>query len=57
MFKVIVIIGATDGLGAVCARELASLGHRLVLIARSQERGEAVRAALPSENGTIKHTL
>jgi len=57
MSKVIVITGATNGLGRACAQDLASLGHRLIPIAQSRERGEAVIAALPNDNGVVKHTL
>lgn len=43
--KGILITGASRGLGAVCARALAEQGARLVLMARSRDKLEAVRAA------------
>jgi NAD(P)-dependent dehydrogenase (short-subunit alcohol dehydrogenase family) len=39
--KVIVITGATSGIGQVAAENLASLGARIVQIARDRTRGEA----------------
>ena len=44
--KVIVITGATSGIGAVAADKLAAIGARIVTIARSRERGEATIARL-----------
>ena len=38
--KTVVITGATSGIGAVAARELAQQGARIVLIARDRSRGE-----------------
>jgi short-subunit dehydrogenase len=40
--KVIVITGASSGIGAELARQLAAQGHRLVLAARRREELEAV---------------
>jgi NAD(P)-dependent dehydrogenase (short-subunit alcohol dehydrogenase family) len=38
--KVVVITGATSGIGQVAAQSLAGMGARLVLIARDRERGQ-----------------
>ncbi len=44
--KVIVITGATSGVGLHAAIELAAMGARLVLIGRNPERGSAALAAV-----------
>jgi NAD(P)-dependent dehydrogenase (short-subunit alcohol dehydrogenase family) len=44
--KVVVITGGTSGIGQVAAERLAAMGARIVLIARSEKRGEATLARL-----------
>src|ERR1700731_3104622 len=44
--KVVVMTGATSGIGQVAAQRLAGLGARLVLVARDRSRGEATLARL-----------
>jgi NAD(P)-dependent dehydrogenase (short-subunit alcohol dehydrogenase family) len=44
--KVVVITGATSGIGQVAAEKLAAMGARLVLVARDKERAEATLARL-----------
>jgi len=44
--KVILVTGATDGIGRETARALASLGHRVILHGRTAARAEAAAAAL-----------
>ena len=46
--KIIVITGATSGIGQVAAERLAEQGARIVQIARSQERGQSALARLRS---------
>jgi NAD(P)-dependent dehydrogenase (short-subunit alcohol dehydrogenase family) len=49
--KVVVITGATSGIGEVAARRLAGMGARIVLVARDKARGAAALAGLGSSGG------
>lgn len=53
--KVVVITGATSGIGRVAAERLADLGARLVLVARDRTRGEATLARLRARAPSIAH--
>jgi len=44
--KVAVITGANSGIGKVAARQLASMGARVVMICRNRERGEEARSEI-----------
>lgn len=52
--KVIVITGASSGMGAAAARHLAALGARVVLGARRTERIEALAAEITQAGGQAK---
>jgi short-subunit dehydrogenase len=45
------ITGASSGIGAVCADRLARRGHDLILVARRQERLDALATRLERETG------
>jgi NAD(P)-dependent dehydrogenase (short-subunit alcohol dehydrogenase family) len=48
MGKTIVITGASDGIGAAAARQLARDGHEVVIVGRSAQKTEAVARELAS---------
>lgn len=55
--KVVVITGATSGIGEVAALRLAQMGARIVLVARDKGRGEATLARLCSSGQSIAHSI
>ena len=55
--KVIVITGATSGIGQVAAERLGGMGARMVLVARDKVRGEAALARLRERAPGIAHSI
>lgn len=55
--KVVVMTGATSGIGEVAAVRLARSGARLVLVARDRARGEATLARLRAAAPAIAHAV
>lgn len=55
--KVVVITGATSGIGQVAAEKLAAMGARIVQVARDKERGQAAMARLTQIAHGIAHTI
>jgi retinol dehydrogenase 12 len=55
--KVVVITGATSGIGQVAADQLAAMGARLVLVARDQARGEAALGRLRQSGPGVAHSI
>ena len=53
--KTVVITGATSGIGEVSAVALASLGARIVFVARNSGRGEAMIGRLRAANPAAEH--
>ncbi len=52
--QIILITGATDGLGRAVASELADQGATLLLHGRSEERGKRTLAAIKAQSGNNK---
>jgi NAD(P)-dependent dehydrogenase (short-subunit alcohol dehydrogenase family) len=54
--KVVVITGATSGIGQIAAEQLAALGARIVLVARDKTRGAATLARLRQAGPGVEHS-
>jgi NAD(P)-dependent dehydrogenase (short-subunit alcohol dehydrogenase family) len=55
--KVVVVTGGTSGIGEVAAQKLASMGARIVLVARDRNRGEATLKRLRSSGTGVAHAV
>ncbi|MGR2739269.1 SDR family oxidoreductase [Billgrantia sp. Q4P2] len=55
MSKVILLTGASSGIGEATTRLLAKQGHHLVIGARRTERLEALAQAIRSEGGSVEY--
>ncbi|HYB69254.1 MAG TPA: SDR family oxidoreductase [Candidatus Bathyarchaeia archaeon] len=55
--KVVVVTGATSGIGQVAAEQLAAMGARIVLVARDRRRGEAALARLRERGPRAQHAI
>ncbi len=53
--KVVVITGATSGIGAVAAEKLAAMGARILVIARDRIRGQATLKRLSERGPGVAH--
>ncbi len=53
--KVVVITGGTSGIGQVAAEQLAGMGARIILVARSEERAAASLARLRQAGPEVDH--
>ena len=56
MNKIVLITGATSGIGLGCARKFAQNGDRLILTGRNEQRLNEIRKEL-TEKGTEVLTL
>lgn len=55
--KVVVITGATSGIGEIAAQRLAGMGARVVLVARDAARGQKTLTRLPSVGPGSPHSI
>jgi NAD(P)-dependent dehydrogenase (short-subunit alcohol dehydrogenase family) len=55
--KTVVITGGTSGIGEIAAEQLAQMGARIVLIARSKSRGRVTLARLHERTPGLAHTV
>jgi NAD(P)-dependent dehydrogenase (short-subunit alcohol dehydrogenase family) len=55
--KVVVVTGATSGIGQVAAEKLAAMGARIVQVARDRERGEAAMKRLRELSPSVAHSI
>ncbi len=51
--RIVVITGATSGIGTEAARALAEMGARVVIVARDAARGEVTRADITGSTGNL----
>jgi retinol dehydrogenase 12 len=55
--KVVVITGATSGIGEIAAQRLAGMGARIVLVARDAARGQRTLTRLPGIGSGVPHSI
>jgi len=55
--RIVLVTGASSGIGAACARVFAQAGAKLILAARRSERQEKLAAQLTAEFGVQIYTL
>src|SRR5215218_2587114 len=51
------VTGASSGIGTAIARELASRGHAVALVARREERLRSLATELTTDHGVVAETI
>jgi short-subunit dehydrogenase len=55
--SIALVTGASSGIGTAIARELASRGHAIALVARREERLRSLEAELSADHGVVVETV
>ena len=50
----VIVTGASDGIGYVCAHALARSGHRVILVGRNKEKCDQAAAKMSSQNISVE---
>ena len=54
MYKIVLITGATSGIGLACARKFAENGDRLILTGRNEKRLDDIKKELNKKGTQIR---
>lgn len=55
--KIVMVTGATSGIGEVAAHNLAKMGASLIIVARNEEKAKATQASIQQQTGNQPHIL
>lgn len=55
--KIVMVTGATSGIGEATAHNLAAMGATLIIVARNAEKANATQASIQQQTGSQPHVL